>query len=419
MTRHRAAGLLRGVRAGRPVRAPARTHDDRGGQRPVRTLTMNPQALHLDAAWSAGQPFGQRLVNSMMTLAVLVGSSSRPAHAGHDRRQPRVHRRPVPAPALPRGHPVRVDGRDGEAALVVAARSGGRHARAHRPQPGRRRRGHRDPHRPVPVHPVRGPALLFCRGPPGAVREGCRAGRHRDSRPGGRGEPGRQGGSPVAPRRERARPGPHDRPRQRRQHGRPGRGPRRPAEHGVPDGHARQDLVRGRRPRAGPVRRRRPGRDRRRGGARGGDRRRAERGRSHVGRGGPGRVPRGDVEPPPTAGTATSPCTRGPSCWWPQGRTAGPRSTPCTWTSATSTGSPAEASDAAASRFTATACVQPSHVPVVRTAYRPTDTEVEWARGVLAAAVGLQHVPVGRAAGRRPDPQVHRARLRRAEESVG
>ncbi|RHA38150.1 MaoC family dehydratase [Cellulomonas rhizosphaerae] len=39
------------------------------------TLTMNGQPLHLDAAWSAEQPFGQRLVNSMMTLAVLVGSS--------------------------------------------------------------------------------------------------------------------------------------------------------------------------------------------------------------------------------------------------------------------------------------------------------------------------------------------------------
>src|SRR4029079_15796787 len=39
------------------------------------TLTMNPQALHLDAAWSAEQPFGQRLVNSLMTLSVLVGSS--------------------------------------------------------------------------------------------------------------------------------------------------------------------------------------------------------------------------------------------------------------------------------------------------------------------------------------------------------
>jgi acyl dehydratase len=39
------------------------------------TLTMNPQALHLDAAWSAGQPFGRPLINSMLTLAVLVGLS--------------------------------------------------------------------------------------------------------------------------------------------------------------------------------------------------------------------------------------------------------------------------------------------------------------------------------------------------------
>ena len=39
------------------------------------TLTMNTQALHLDAAWSAAQPFGQRLVNSMFTLSTLVGLS--------------------------------------------------------------------------------------------------------------------------------------------------------------------------------------------------------------------------------------------------------------------------------------------------------------------------------------------------------
>jgi acyl dehydratase len=39
------------------------------------TLTMNTQALHLDAAWSAGQPFGQRLVNSMLTLSTMVGQS--------------------------------------------------------------------------------------------------------------------------------------------------------------------------------------------------------------------------------------------------------------------------------------------------------------------------------------------------------
>ncbi|SEC09686.1 Acyl dehydratase [Paramicrobacterium humi] len=39
------------------------------------TLTMNTQSLHLDAAWSAGQPFGERLVNSMLTLSTLVGMS--------------------------------------------------------------------------------------------------------------------------------------------------------------------------------------------------------------------------------------------------------------------------------------------------------------------------------------------------------
>jgi acyl dehydratase len=39
------------------------------------TLTMNPQALHLDEAWSSTQPFGTRLVNSLFTLSTLVGLS--------------------------------------------------------------------------------------------------------------------------------------------------------------------------------------------------------------------------------------------------------------------------------------------------------------------------------------------------------
>jgi acyl dehydratase len=39
------------------------------------TLTMNTQALHLDAAWSAEIEFGERLVNSMFTLSTLVGLS--------------------------------------------------------------------------------------------------------------------------------------------------------------------------------------------------------------------------------------------------------------------------------------------------------------------------------------------------------
>ena len=39
------------------------------------TLTMNPQSLHLDQAWSAEQPFGRPLVNSLFTLSTLVGLS--------------------------------------------------------------------------------------------------------------------------------------------------------------------------------------------------------------------------------------------------------------------------------------------------------------------------------------------------------
>lgn len=39
------------------------------------SLTMNTQALHLDAAFAEGQPFGRRLMNSMWTLATMVGAS--------------------------------------------------------------------------------------------------------------------------------------------------------------------------------------------------------------------------------------------------------------------------------------------------------------------------------------------------------
>ncbi|WP_431072782.1 MaoC family dehydratase [Microbacterium phyllosphaerae] len=40
------------------------------------TLTMNTQALHLDAAFAdAQEPFGARLINSMWTLSTMVGAS--------------------------------------------------------------------------------------------------------------------------------------------------------------------------------------------------------------------------------------------------------------------------------------------------------------------------------------------------------
>lgn len=39
------------------------------------TLTMNTQALHLDAVFAEDQEFGQRLMNSMWTLSTMVGAS--------------------------------------------------------------------------------------------------------------------------------------------------------------------------------------------------------------------------------------------------------------------------------------------------------------------------------------------------------
>lgn len=39
------------------------------------TLTMNTQALHLDAAFAESTQFGQRLMNSMWTLSTMVGAS--------------------------------------------------------------------------------------------------------------------------------------------------------------------------------------------------------------------------------------------------------------------------------------------------------------------------------------------------------
>src|ERR1044071_6265850 len=39
------------------------------------TLTMNPAALHLDAQYCKGTPFGERIVNSLFTLGLLIGLS--------------------------------------------------------------------------------------------------------------------------------------------------------------------------------------------------------------------------------------------------------------------------------------------------------------------------------------------------------
>lgn len=55
-------------------------------------------------------------------------------------------------------------------------------------------------------------------------------------------------------------------------------------------------------------------------------------------------------------------------------------------------GQEAEAVDAAASGFIATACIHPSQVAVIRAAYAPDDATLEWARRVLAASASERGV---------------------------
>jgi citrate lyase subunit beta/citryl-CoA lyase len=63
----------------------------------------------------------------------------------------------------------------------------------------------------------------------------------------------------------------------------------------------------------------------------------------------------------------------------------------------------AEAEDAAASGFAATACIHPSHAAVIREAYRPTPGQIEHARRVLdAAGCPRRRVPFRGRHGRRP-----------------
>ncbi|MGP3534896.1 HpcH/HpaI aldolase/citrate lyase family protein [Microbacterium sp. RD1] len=59
---------------------------------------------------------------------------------------------------------------------------------------------------------------------------------------------------------------------------------------------------------------------------------------------------------------------------------------------ADTTGLSAEAEDAAASGFAATACIHPSQVGVIREAYRPAPELREWAESVLRAAEGERGV---------------------------
>ena len=149
---------------------PAAHRDRRPTTSCSRTLTMNTQALHLDAAWSAGTDSaspGQQHVHALDAGRAL----GRAADAGHDRREPRFLRRPLPEAGARRRHPLRARrscaasgrarSRPGEG--IVDLEHTARNQRGEVvPSPSARRWSCSRPAEPRDAGPRPGPALLFC-----------------------------------------------------------------------------------------------------------------------------------------------------------------------------------------------------------------------------------------------------------------
>ncbi len=64
------------------------------------TLTMNPQSLHLDAVYASKTEFGVPLVNSLFTLATVVGLSVADSDGRHHGRQSRFRVDQLSEPGL-------------------------------------------------------------------------------------------------------------------------------------------------------------------------------------------------------------------------------------------------------------------------------------------------------------------------------
>ena len=85
-------------------------------------MTHNPSYLHLDEEYCRTETeFGQRLVNSCFTLALMVGISVGDTVLGHRRRQPRLGRGALSQAAVPRRHRA---GRIGSAGACARASPG-------------------------------------------------------------------------------------------------------------------------------------------------------------------------------------------------------------------------------------------------------------------------------------------------------
>ena len=102
------------------------------------TLTLNPQPLHLDEEFAKTTEFGQRIVNSLFTLGLMIGMTRRRHHARHHHRQSRHEQGGIPQAGVPRRHDPRPLDRALGARVALAARGRGGGVRAPGVQPARR-----------------------------------------------------------------------------------------------------------------------------------------------------------------------------------------------------------------------------------------------------------------------------------------
>ena len=89
------------------------------------TLTLNPQPLHLDEEFAKTTEFGQRIVNSLFTLGLMIGMTRRRHHARHHHRQSRHEQGGIPQAGVSWRHDPRPLDRALAARVEVAARGRG------------------------------------------------------------------------------------------------------------------------------------------------------------------------------------------------------------------------------------------------------------------------------------------------------
>ena len=101
------------------------------------TMTMNPQPLHLDAAFAATTEFGRPLVNSLFTLGLVVGLAVPELTLGTTVANLGFSRVDFPAPVFTGDTDPRGNRRRRGPPVAVPARHRDRHVRASRHQPAR------------------------------------------------------------------------------------------------------------------------------------------------------------------------------------------------------------------------------------------------------------------------------------------